>query len=108
MLVCINVCVCKGVLHVCVYSLLTAIITAEFYACKYYTQDGCTALSFAASNGHEDVVELLLGAGADPDLADMVINSGMHSIVGVHTYAHTEYSASCTQQCIDGQLKPHS
>lgn len=102
-------CVCVQGCAACVCVLITNCYHYCRILCiKYYAQDGCTALSFAASNRHEDVVELLLGAGADPDLTDMVINSGMHSIVGVHMYAYTEYSASCTQQCIHGQLKPHS
>lgn len=44
------------------------------------TQYGHTALYFAAHYGHEDVVELLLEAEADPDIADMVIsiNFDMH------------------------------
>ena len=79
--------------------LLASIISAEFFACTYI-QDGYTALHFAASNGHEDVVELLLGTGADPDLTDMVIASGLHNIVGyICMYAHTETGESCTQQC---------
>ena len=36
------------------------------------TQCGHTALYFATSDGHEDVVELLLQAKADPNLTDMV------------------------------------
>ena len=39
------------------------------YTC---TQYGQTALYFAAHYGHEDVVELLLEAMADPNLSDMV------------------------------------
>lgn len=37
------------------------------------TQYGSTALYFAASNGQKEVTELLLGAGADPDLTYKVI-----------------------------------
>jgi len=37
------------------------------------TQDGSTALHLAASKGHENVVELLLEAKAEPDLTDNVI-----------------------------------
>jgi len=37
------------------------------------TQHGQTALHHAARSGHEDVVELLLGAKGNPDLTDMVI-----------------------------------
>ena len=35
-------------------------------------QDGWTALELASGNGHHKVVELLLGAGANPDLQDKV------------------------------------
>ena len=34
----------------------------------YFTQDGKTALYVAAQEGHEDIVELLLKAKADPEL----------------------------------------
>jgi len=36
--------------------------------CTHISQDGCTALYLAAQEGHEDVVELLLEAWADPEL----------------------------------------
>ena len=39
-----------------------------------YKQHGRTALYYAASLKYEDIVEHLLGANADPDLQDMVIN----------------------------------
>ena len=35
-------------------------------------QNGWTALKSASNNGHHKVVELLLGAGANPDLQDNV------------------------------------
>ena len=35
-------------------------------------QDGWTALKQASANGHHKVVELLLGAGANPDIQDKV------------------------------------
>ena len=35
-------------------------------------QDGWTALKSASNKGHHKVVELLLGAGANPDLQDKV------------------------------------
>ena len=38
----------------------------------FTTQDGYTALRTASFNGHHKVVELLLGAGANPDLQDKV------------------------------------
>ena len=44
-------------------------------------QDGWTALERASINGHHKVVELLLGAGASPDLQDKVRigqDSGVH------------------------------
>ena len=37
-----------------------------------FMQDGQTALDEASFNGHHKVVELLLGAGANPDLQDVV------------------------------------
>ena len=42
------------------------------------TQNGCTALQQASSKGHQKVVELLLGAGANPDLQNKV-RTGWHS-----------------------------
>ena len=44
-------------------------------------QNGWTALKAASNNGHHKVVELLLEAGANPDLQDKVRteqDSGMH------------------------------
>ena len=35
-------------------------------------QDGCTALRETSIRGHQKVVRLLLGAGANPDLQDKV------------------------------------
>ena len=46
------------------------------------TQDGQTALTAASFYGHYKVVELLLGAGANPDLQDKVRtgrDSGVYS-----------------------------
>ena len=40
---------------------------------RTHVQDGCTALLLAADKGHEDVVQLLIEAHADPDLQDEVI-----------------------------------
>ena len=40
-----------------------------FFPC---IQDGCTALRTASFHGQHKVVELLLGAGANPDLQDKV------------------------------------
>ena len=47
-----------------------------------HTQDGRTALYLAASAGHVDVVMLLLGTKADPNLPDVVITgTSLHSCV---------------------------
>ena len=44
------------------------------YIYTHLSQDGRTALHLAARGGHEDVVELLLEAKADPELKTKVIN----------------------------------
>jgi len=51
------------------------------------TQYGRTALYFAASYGHEDIIELLLESKADPDLTDKVILI----ISGIHCYSNGHY-----------------
>ena len=43
-------------------------------------QDGQTALEQASIKGHHNVVEFLLGAGANPDLQDKV-GTGWDSVV---------------------------
>ena len=51
------------------YSIaITCIVTITLFA----LQDGHTALRTASFNGQHKVVELLLGAGANPDLQDKV------------------------------------
>ena len=66
--------------HVHTYTTLAYIHETCMHTCTctchtvhIYTQDGCTALYRAAANGHDDVVELLLKAKADPDKTFMVI-----------------------------------
>ena len=52
------------------------------YNHPFTIQDGLTALNQASFNGHHKVVELLLGAGANPDLQDKVRtgwDNGVHS-----------------------------
>ena len=44
------------------------------YIHTHISQDRCTALHLAAQEGHEDVVELLLEAKADPELKTEVIS----------------------------------
>ena len=48
------------------------------HAHTYHMQDGCTALYLAVLYGHEDVVELLLEAKADPELKTKVNECTIH------------------------------
>ena len=53
--------------------LLSTVIVEPSRGCSHSTtQPGWTALKSASFNGHHNVVELLLGAGANPDLQDKV------------------------------------
>ena len=48
---------------------------SESFCCSYthsIIQDGWTSLKKASFYGHQKVVELLLGSGANPDLQDKV------------------------------------
>ena len=49
--------------------LLVAFITTTSYC---YDQDGWTAMMLAAANGHKDIVEYLVGQGADKDTKNNV------------------------------------
>ena len=59
---------------VCTHIYLKNLLIHLLFVCDgvhgimYFTQDGKTALYVAAQEGHEDVVELLLKAKADPEL----------------------------------------
>ena len=57
-------------MHVCTHTLL-------------YTQWGGTAFHFAVDQEHEDIVELLLEANADPDLPVKVIHTYHTTVVMV-------------------------
>lgn len=47
--------------------------------------DGATALHLAASNGHRDVCDKLLGVGADPNAADRSGQLALHkAVIGAH------------------------
>ena len=46
-------------------------------------QNGMTALTVAAHEGHEQVVDMLLKAGAKPDIQEKVIEC-MHTDYNVH------------------------
>ena len=49
----------------------------------FIIQNGRTALTRAASNGHEQVVDVLLKAGAKPDIQSKVIEC-VHADCNVH------------------------
>ena len=64
----INTISCQGVL------LSTVIVEPSHVVVRTHStiQDGWTALKRASFEGHHKVVEVLLGAGANPDLQDQV------------------------------------
>ena len=49
----------------------------------FIIQDGITALAVAAHGGHEQVVDVLLKAGANPDIQDKVTGC-VHADCNVH------------------------
>ena len=62
----------------------------------YATQNGDTALMQARFNGHSKVVELLLRAGANPDLQHKVrtgkgggVDSSLSNVNGLHASCET-------------------
>ena len=56
-------------------------------------QDGETALERASIHGHQKVVELLLGAGANPDLHDKVKVEHVHANLSNGKWCHTACEA---------------
>jgi len=56
------------------YMIISIYCPSLTYTSTHITQGGCTALHLAAQEGHEDVVELLLDAKANPELEEKVIN----------------------------------
>ena len=63
-------------LYVRVWTADVCIVTSavHIYMHTHISKNGWTALHLAAQEGHEDVVELLLEAKADPELRTQVIN----------------------------------
>ena len=57
-------------------------------------QDGQTALEEASFKGHQKVVELLLRAGANPDLQDKV-STGQDSCIHANLNSECGSPASC-------------
>ena len=57
--------------------------TLLLFWCVFIIQNGWTALAAAASNGHEQVVDVLLKAGAKPDIQSKVIEC-VHADCNVH------------------------
>ena len=51
-----------------------AVLLMQYIYIAHISQDGWTALYLAAQEGHEDVVELLLEAKADPEMKAQVIS----------------------------------
>ena len=86
----------------CYYSAITKVFSTSSTCCSLSTiiiailvglthstiQDGQTALKQASFSGHQKVVELLLGAEANPDLQDKV-STGQDS--SVHTNLNSKY-----------------
>ena len=54
-------------LNICYSMSLVIMLTINVYIDLYYSQDGLTALHLACLGGHDQVVDLLLQAGASVD-----------------------------------------
>lgn len=58
--------------HICECGLQFYITLTK---CSYLLQDGVSPLFIASQNNHKEVVQLLLAAGANPDLARLEVRS---------------------------------
>ena len=79
-------------------------------SCTHISQYGCTALHLAAKGGHEDVVELLLEAKADPELRilkvklEWTVKSPLQTLLLSSQYndvfVYTDWLKPITTNCI--------
>ena len=103
-------------------NFILGVLSSNYYSkavsCSYNlpfsTQDGYTALRTASFNGHHKVVELLLGAGANPDLQDKVriqqdscVHSNLSNVNGTSSCEpRSPYTTSYLYACMC-TVEPH-
>ena len=66
------VCMCMLYVYVTLPVTWSNTILHGLFIIFYCNQNGDTAMICAASNGHKDIVEYLVGQGADKDIKDNV------------------------------------
>ena len=85
----------ETLIYIQVYCHHTIILqlSHEVTVTHFTIQNGETALDQASINGHHKVVELLLGAGANPNVQDKV-KTVMHILMVLHAPLYSYYTIS--------------